>query len=142
MIGMENLLLHLVSLAQHFSNFSKRHIVEIFLLEIGINSKKDSFDYLVDSVLIQAETDCSLVTKNVYPAVASTYGMETKAVEKAIERAIRQAWKDRDEKWDMYFLNVNQVTSGEFVARLAKILGFWEDICKTVVQKEGSKCRN
>lgn len=141
MRSMDDLLLHLVFLAQNFRSFSNRHMVEIFLIEIGVPTRADGFRYLVDAVLIHESTEYAMVTKNIYPDIATHYGVTTQAISKSIERAINSTWKNRDEKWNMFFLSDCKPTGAEFISRIATILGFWQDCCKSVSQEEGTQCK-
>ena len=136
---MENLLRHLVFLARNFSDFSERNIVEILLIEAGVSTKRSAFNYLVDSVLLYGDAECKSITKVIFPEIAKKNNVEKKAVEKAVERAVHDAWKTRDEVWTMFFLNEERVTSSEFISRMAIILELWKSCCRSAKQKEGSK---
>ena len=136
---MENLLRHLVFLARNFSDFSERNIVEILLIEAGVSTKRSAFNYLVDSVLLYGDAEWKSITKVIFPEIAKKNNVEKKAVEKAVERAVHDAWETRDEVWTMFFLNENRMTSSEFISRMAIVLGLWKACCRSVLLKEGSK---
>lgn len=137
--GMDELLTHLVFLARHLRGLDKRHIVEIFLMEIGTSTNANGFNYLVDSILIYGSAFDPLISKDVYPDVAKRHtGSNAARIEQAVRRTIIQTWRERTDKWTMYFANERRPANGEFISRLAKMLELWEDCCKALTREEGS----
>lgn len=136
---MEELLRHLVFLARHFSDFGERRMIEVFLLEIGAPTGKSGFTYLIDAILIYKEAQWKSVTKVIYPEIAKKYQLDKKAVCKAIERVVQDAWKNRDEAWTKYFQSESRLTNAEFISRVAIIFDLWKACCESLSQKEGAQ---
>ena len=139
----DDLLTYVLFLVQTFEGFEKRHIVELILLEIGIPTEKSSYNFLVESILLYNESPDPMLTKNIYPVVAKKISgyVKSSRIEMALRRSIRFAWENRDNKWQMYFVNECLPSNAAFISRISKILDLWEACCKSVSQKEGSQCK-
>ena len=133
---MEKLLRHLIFLANECAGFGKRYIAKVFLLELGVPTEENSFEYLVDAILVYVDKGNCSITKIIYPEVAHLHNTAPSAVGKAIERVIHNAWSRKSQKWNMYFLYEECPTNTEFISRIAKILEICTVCCKSVLKKE------
>lgn len=136
---------HVAFLARKFSGNQIQHVITVLLIEIGVPTNYDGFDYLVKAISIFCTDPTQMIMKGLYPAVARQYSREIEAsqIEQAIRGAIRVAWRKRDpETWNLYFppeLNgqMDKPTNTEFVSRLAYVVELWKACCdKYDVAKE------
>jgi two-component system response regulator (stage 0 sporulation protein A) len=94
---------------------------------LGVSTKRKAFSYLEMGVELYTNNPCQAVTKKLYPEIAKIYDTNSVAVERAIRKAIHEAWENRDEAvWRQYFcINrstaVHRPTNTEFISRLAEV---------------------
>ena len=103
------------------------------LLQLRIATKHRGYTYLREAVVLMAANPGQSITKELYPAVGSRYGVDHKQVERCIRSALESAWNRRDEQlWRMYFAPdtdgcLHRPTNGEFICRLADCLNSMEE---------------
>ena len=92
---------------------------------LGIPNHLDGYRQLALALPIFAKNPQQLLTKELYPTVARSYGCtDSRAVEHSIRKAIHAAWRYRDIAiWRKYFSDRDICpTNKEFICRLAEIL--------------------
>lgn len=101
---------------------------ESILLRLGFRIGPSRFRCVCAAVQFKHENPDSVITKEIYPAVARRCGGNADQVEKAIRDAVKDAWKKGDEQlWQMYFPpggggETRCPTNDEFIARIALCL--------------------
>lgn len=141
MNSVDDLIEHLDLLARNFSDYDEIYIVKLFLLEAGIPTRGNGFDYINEAVILWYSESMRRVSKEIYPAVAKNHRpyATIAQVEKTIGRAIERAWKKRDEMWDVFFTEPQRPTNTQFISRMAKVLEMWVDRCEFLKRLEGGK---
>jgi two-component system response regulator (stage 0 sporulation protein A) len=97
------------------------------LQQLGVSTKRKAFAYLELGISCYTSNPCQAITKKLYPEIAKMYGSNAVAVERAIRKAIHEAWENRNEGiWRQYFsINRSTVvprpTNAEFISRLAEV---------------------
>lgn len=98
------------------------------LLGLGLRSNLDGYSYLREAVLLMARQPDIAITKELYPAVASQFGVTWRNVEHSMRTAIEKAWACRDDQiWRMYFSpgpdgSIPRPANTLFISRLADSL--------------------
>lgn len=98
------------------------------LLELGIPTKLDGFQYLCQAIPRLAEDPGQSLTKELYPAVGRLCHRQGQNVERSIRSAIGAAWENRDDRvWRRYFPTdhhgqIPRPTNAAFLSRLAGYL--------------------
>ena len=94
------------------------------LLELGVSTKHDGFQYLREAILLMAKDPAQSVTKVLYPEVAHIYGCNKDNVERCIRTALGSAWKRRNtDIWQKFFPNADHCPSNAVViSRMAEAL--------------------
>lgn len=98
------------------------------LLELGVPTKLDGFQYLCQAIPSLAEDPGQSLTKELYPAVGRCYHRQGQNVERSIRSAICAAWVNRDDRvWRRYFPadhhgQIPRPTNAAFLSRLAGYL--------------------
>lgn len=113
---------------------SPQQTILLMLMELGVPAKRDGFSYLQQAIWLFYRDPTQLITKSLYPEVASRSGRHTtaKPVEHSIRSAIGAAWESRNNAvWQRYFTptaegDVPRPTNTEFISRLALVLQLWE----------------
>lgn len=130
----EETLNHLQSLARLLGRDNVRYVIVVLLLELGIPTNYDGFEYLKEAVMIYFEDPSVMFVKGLYPAIAETDSrpVDGPQVESAIRSAIKVAWKNREEDiWDRYFHGKKaRPSNAEFISRIARMVELWEGCCK------------
>lgn len=141
MNSVDDLIEHLDFLARSLSFYDERYIVKIFLLELGIPTQGNKFDYVSEAVMLWYSESMRRVSKEIYPAIAKKYRpyATMEQVEKTISRAIERAWKKRDQMWETFFPEPQRPTNTEFISRMAKVLEMWVDRCEFLAHLEGGE---
>lgn len=135
----ENGLNHISALARQAS--SPQQTILLMLMELGIPAKRDGFGYLQQAIWLFYLDPTQLITKSLYPEVASRSSRHTtaKPVEHSIRSAIGAAWENRNNAvWRHYFTptpegDVPKPTNTEFISRLALVLQLWESCQNSAV---------
>ena len=129
----EKTLDHVLYLARRFKKEDVEQVIMMLLIELGIPTHYDGFDYLVKAVSIFCNDPTQMIVKGLYPAVARQYDrdMESTHIEQAIRGAIQFAWnKHDDDIWMLYFPpgkeGMKKPTNTEFVSRLAYAVELWK----------------
>ncbi len=129
-----NALDHISFLARRFDKHGDLScVVMILLMELGIATHLDGFDYLIQAIRIYEEDFRLVILYGLYPSVAKHYGIkiESKNIEQSIRSAIRAAWETRDVVvWSWYFPKGKKPSSEEFIAQIARILHLWKGSCE------------
>ena len=116
-----------------------RYVVVILLLELGIPTNYDGFDYLIQAITIYHTDPSQMIMKGLYPAVAknSQKKVDGLQVESSIRAAIKIAWKYHDDiAWKRYFSEMSRKPSNtEFVSKIARVLELWEGCCEKYERK-------
>lgn len=137
-IATDETLVHIKFLARTFGRDGIRYVIVVFLLELGVPTNYDGFDFLVNAIAIYYEDPDQMITEGLYPAVASLYNRKKiwgTQVESSIRNAIRAAWRRRDAGvWIRYFSpdasgDVAKPSNTEFISTLARMLQVWEGCC-------------
>lgn len=96
------------------------------LLDLGANPKHNGYHYLCDAIKTYAEDNTQSLTKELYVAVGTVYGVGWQQVERSIRAALESAWKKRNENvWRRWFpagmlSALKRPTNGEVICRLAE----------------------
>ena len=133
-----NTLNHVSFLSRHFHGDDIPCRAIIVLLDLGIPTNRDGFDYLKNAIVLRYIGPSRAASKELYPEVGRCYDPEADyvQVEQAIRSAIKDAWKNRDERvWGYYFADrkkglVKCPTNLEFITRIVYILVLWQGCCK------------
>lgn len=141
--NVEETIEHLSFLARHFSEQDVKSVLIVLLLELGVPSHYDGFEYLERTVPIVWEYP-SLDMACVYEAVADQYEwrVDNVQIENAIRSAIKVAWDRRDpDVWRHYFLDMKRradkrPANTEFISMLTQILILWKGCCKAQKKHE------
>lgn len=144
---MDETIEHVLFLARRFNKSNIRHVTIILLMELGVPTQYDGFDYLVKAIVLCVQDPALVMMKGLYNLIAEQYDrkMDTHQIEQAIRNAIEGAWQNgRSEAWERYFLagqrhNVRKPANAEFVSRLARTLELWTGCCEAYEHKELSK---
>lgn len=107
----------------------RNHISSV-LISLGVPVKYNGYPYLREAILLIAQKRDMGITKELYPAIAKTFGNGQTAqnVERSIRNAIERAWYDRDERiWQQYFPagrngTVDRPSNSRFIHALADSL--------------------
>lgn len=107
-------------------------VLEI-LLELGMPTNFEGFEYLKAAVLLRYINPYWTVTNNIYPAISKQNGsvLTNEQIDTAIRSAISVAWKDADIAiWKLFFPTIlkrrnKKPTNTEFIYELAHIVELW-----------------
>lgn len=129
--------------ARHLNGCECQIVITAVLLELGIPPKLIGFDYLERAIYMYYENPARILTKQIYPEVASTYEFHVSKyqVEKQIRFAIDSAWKIRNNSvWNCYFPYRSNCrpTNGDFIAGIARFVRLWEGCCKGNRESKGT----
>lgn len=130
----EETIRHISFLARHLSGCEYRHVVAVFMLELGVSTRGAGFAYLKQAILLQHEDPTQLYTKHIYPEIAKRFGPHANKcqVERAIGLQIKRSWLNRNNKiWARYFPpdengQVPKPSNGEFISTMVQVLDLWE----------------
>lgn len=92
------------------------------LRELGIPVHRMGYKVLCEAIPRYAVNDRQMLSKELYPALAETFGFTNGcAVERSVRSSIASAWGHRDPAvWDSYFPNSHRApTNLIFIATLA-----------------------
>ena len=137
----EDTLRHVQFLNRHLNTFDLQCMVIVVLLELGISTRRDGFDYMKKGILLLCGDPSLLITKGVYPEIGACYVpvVGSQQIEQSIRSAITDAWTQRNKRvWGYYFSgttgsNPKKPTNAEFMTRIARVLELWQ-----CCQKEAS----
>lgn len=136
--NVEGTLKHMLFLARHLNRCDVQYVVVVLLLELGISTKYDGYEYLKQAIIFYYKDPTQQVTKELYPAVAKQFGGRVTGihVEAAIRGTIKQAWAKRDNNiWGRYFPtdldgNIKKPTNTDFISRITNALELWKGCCE------------
>ena len=136
----EDTLRHVQFLNRHLNTLDIRCMTTVVLLELGISTKRDGFDYIKNGIILLCEDPALLITKGVYPEIGKCYDppVSNMQVEQSIRSAITDAWSQRNSRvWGYYFpdaasRNPQKPTNAELMTRIARILELWQGCQKEV----------
>lgn len=139
----EETIKHIYFLARHLSGCEDKHVVSVFLLELGICTKGVGFEYLKHAILLHNEDPTRTMTKHIYPEIAKRVGAPGRygLIERSMDRQICRSWQKRDNRiWRRYFPagedgQVPRPTNGEFVSTMAQVLELWKG-CRNAYIRE------
>lgn len=125
---------HIYFLARHLAGCECRHVVAVFLMELGVSTRGVGYEYLKQAILLQHEDPTQLYTKHIYPEIAKRHGPHANKcqVERAIGLQIMRSWQNRNNKiWARYFPpdengQVAKPSNGEFISTMVQLLILWE----------------
>lgn len=136
---------HVLFLARRFKKEDVERVIMMVLIELGIPTHYDGFDYLVKAVSIFCDDPTQMIVKGLYPAVARQYNRQIEAthIEQAIRGAIQFAWNKHDDSTWMLYLppgegGLKKPTNTEFVSRLAYVIELWK-ACREKYAEEVTK---
>lgn len=124
----EDTLRHVQFLNRHLNTLDLQCMVIVVLLELGVATKLDGFDYIMRGIILLCDDPALLITKGVYPEIGKCYEprIGSQQVERSIRTAISDAWSQRNSKvWGYYFTDPKKPTNAEFITRIARILELW-----------------
>ena len=113
---------------------------ELLLLSLGFRMGPVRFRITEEAVLYRYKHPDSVITKEVYPAVARRFSGTSQQVEKAIRDAIKDAWNCGDKAvWALYFPyskgeTPRYPTNDDFIARVAASLTQRQRLKKTYLR--------
>ena len=136
----EDTLRHVQFLNRHLNTVDLQCMIIVVLLELGIATKRDGFDYMKQGILLMCEDPALLITKGVYPEIGKCYSppVGCQQIEHSIRSAINDAWSQRNSRvWGYYFPDATgnkpkKPTNAEFITRIARILELWQCCQKEV----------
>lgn len=136
----EDTLRHVQFLNRHLNTLDIQCMTTVVLLELGISTKRDGFDYMKNGISLLCEDPALLITKGVYPEIGKCYNppVSNMQVEQSIRSAITDAWLQRNSRvWGYYFpestgRNPQKPTNAELMTRIARILELWQGCQKEV----------
>ena len=131
---------HVLFLSRHFRSNDLRCRAIVVLLDLGLATTMDGFDYLKNAIVLRYEGPARMLSKEIYPKVGSQYFPEVNddQVEQAIRSVIKEAWRNRDEKvWGYYFSKdqngkIKCPTNAEFITRIVYFLVLWQGCSQEV----------
>lgn len=133
----EEMLDHAAFLARHLNNCDLQFQALVILLDMGVPTDCDGFQYLKNAIVCYYRTPRKLITKEIYLEVGRLYDPAAggKQVENAIRRAIVVAWTERDDDiWASYFPrrngSVRKPSNREFISQVACFMELWQGCCK------------
>lgn len=136
----EDTLRHVQFLNRYLNTFDIQCMTTVVLLELGISTKRDGFDYMKNGIVLLCEDPALLITKGVYPEIGKCYDppVSNMQVEQSIRSAITDAWSQRNKRvWGYYFPEdtgrySQKPTNAELMTRIARILELWQGCQKEV----------
>lgn len=136
----EGTLDHALFLARHLNNCDLQCKALVVLLDLGIPTDRDGFQYLKNAIVCYYRMPRQMITKDIYLEVGRLYDPKAgvKQVENAIRRVIVDAWHERDDEvWGCYFPRrngtVKKPSNREFISRVACFMELWQGCCKEAV---------
>lgn len=140
---MDKTLEHVLFLARRFNKSNIRHVAIILLMELGVPTQYDGFDYIVKAIVLCVQNPALVMMKGLYNLIAEQYEreMDTHQIEQAIRSAIDSAWRRGDsEAWVRYFLSsqrhgARKPANAEFISRLARTIELWIGCCDAYEHK-------
>ena len=101
-------------------------IVDAFLGQFRLHGKPRVLSALRAAILMALQDPDCLLTKDIYPVLCKAYGSSPGALDQAIRRLLRNAWKQREQNaaaWNTVFPNCTGCPSnGDFITTAALIL--------------------
>ena len=136
----EETLKHVQFLNRHLNTLDLQCMVIVVLLELGIATKRDGFDYILKGIILMCDDPALLITKGVYPVIGECYDppIGSQQIEYSIRSAINEAWLQRNGRvWGYYFPDSagsksKKPTNAEFITRIARIMELWQCCQKEV----------
>lgn len=136
-IKTDKILRHVLYLARRFDSHRIRQVVIMLLIELGIPTQCEGFEYLVQAIVIYIKDPLQMITTEVYPAIVGLRNglIETDRIDQAIRRAINAGWKRHDDVWSMYFPcgrggKLVRPSNTVFISRIARVLELWIGCCE------------
>lgn len=144
MISMSEALERILRLAKRFQPNDLKYITMILVMELGVPTHIDGFQYLVHAVPIYYENPTQSIMKDLYSKVAemSRKDVTYTHVEQAIRNAIKIAWKKRHSTdWEIYFPdNMHEKPSNvEFISRITRLIELWQGCCERYEREVSAK---
>ena len=114
-------------LAKEYPGLDRRGVVKICLMDVGIRSSLDGYWYLFYVLGNWECTSRGVVCKELYPMIASHFGVDCEQASVGIRRAIQSAWKEQSApSWKIYFPERRKPNNAEFILRMLQVLEFWD----------------
>lgn len=137
---MDAALKHARNRVQYLSKCSSEYIIHISLKELGIPSGCEGFALAKYTIQLLTQNRMATLSNGVYLAAAALCDLDAteKQVEQAIRRAIKLAWKNRDEKiWACYFPTgaagrITCPSNREFLMAVVDFVVLWKGCCEEV----------
>ena len=124
---------HVLLLARHLDKCDLRGVTIVALMELGVPTKSDGFEYLKRAILLLHEDPTRALTKDIFLEIALRCKLNSdEQVDQAIRDAIRQAWENGSKTaWCWYFSYDGHAprrkpSNGEFISRISYILELWQ----------------
>lgn len=133
----DDLYKYITDLSQHTYWMDPPGFILMILLEIEVREPGYGFRYLQTAILLLYRHPELLITKGIYPAVASQCATNASAegVEHSIRNTLRASWTRHNDLRDVLFPSGKCPSNGDFIARMAKLVELWERCCKAYQQK-------
>lgn len=136
------MLMHMDFLATLFRKEDIHYVAMLILMELGVPTNYDGFDYLVKGITLYVREPALIRSVGLYQAIAMQYDFVTdKQVEHAIRCAIEAAWKKcNTDDWIRCFSpetngKIKKPCNTEFITRIARVLELWKGCCLKNMQE-------
>jgi len=131
---------HAKRIAKDLSRCGRRYIVHIALKELCGNSGHDGFHLAESTILILCENRHYKLQNHVYVSAGALVNppMNNDQVYQAINRIVKYAWKNRNNKiWKCYFPEgtpgyAECPTNQQFLFAVVDFIDLWEGCCEEV----------
>lgn len=148
MAKVDKLLDRALFFARHLRGCEPRCLVKLILIELEVPVNRAGYRYLLLAIVLLAKEFAQLMTKELYPTVGaySTPKASGTQVEKDMRTAIGEGWENCDqETWSIYFPPnkygmLERPQSKKFIAKLARFVELWEDLCRALDSQETQVC--
>ena len=131
---------HAKTIAKDLSRCGKRYIIQIALKELGVRSDQDGFPLARTTILILCENRFCKLKNGAYLTAGALADppMDNDQVCQAIDRAVKNAWQNRNLKiWNCYFPEgtpgyAECPSNRQFLCAVADFVDLWEGYCEEV----------
>lgn len=135
-----NTLRHARFMAQRLKKFNPETAVILILIELGIPSNRDGYDYLRRCILYKYRQPAQFYINKMYIEIGKSYHpkISISSMERSIRILIKNIWAQRDEElWSYYFPvddygYVKKPSNTVFVSEIARFMTLVEQCCKEV----------
>ena len=131
---------HARFMAQRLKIFNPETAVILILIELGIPSNRDGYDYLRRCILYKYQQPAQFYITEMYNEIGNNHHtkISISSMERSIRILIKNIWMQRDnELWSYYFPvddygYVKRPSNTVFVSEIARFMTLVEQCCKEV----------